>query len=84
MYTRDERKVDKALCSAYFKGIDGIGPAYELESRKMSVRIDHPYQVGIAVYQLAKIRILEFYYDFFDKYIDHRDFELVQKDTDNF
>jgi len=28
--------------------------------------------------------MLEFYYDFFDKYIDRRDFELIQMDTDSF
>jgi len=39
--------------------------------------------VGIAVYQLAKLRMLEFYYDFLDKYIDRRDFELIQMDRDS-
>ena len=36
-----------------------------------------------AVYQLAKLRMLEFYYDFLNKYIDRRDFELIQMDTDS-
>ncbi len=26
--------------------------------------------------------MLEFYYDFLDKYVDRRDFELTQTDTD--
>ena len=43
-----------------------------------------PYQCGIAVYQLAKLRMLEFYYDFLDKFCDRRDFELIQMDTDSF
>ena len=30
--------------------------------------IKKPYQCGNAVYQLAKLRILEFYYDFLNKY----------------
>ena len=37
----------------------------------------------IAVYQLAKLRLLEFYHDFLDSYIDRRDFELIQMDTDS-
>ena len=44
----------------------------------------HHYEtipIGIAVYQLAKLRILEFYYNFLDKYLDWHDFELVQMDT---
>ena len=46
--------------------------------------ITRPYQCGIAVYQLAKLRMLEFYYDFLDKFCDRRDFELIQMDTDSF
>jgi hypothetical protein len=36
-----------------------------------------------AVYQLAKLRMLQFYYDFIDKYIDRADFEMCQMDTDS-
>jgi len=35
------------------------------------------------VYQLAKQRMLEFYYDFLNRYISRRDFELIQMDTDS-
>ena len=35
------------------------------------------------VYQLAKLRMLQFYYDFLDHYIDRRDYELIQMDTDS-
>ena len=83
LYTKDEREVDKTLRSAYFKDLEEIGEAYELESRKVKVMIRRPFQVGIAVYQLAKLRMLEFYYDFLDKFIDRRDFELIQMDTDS-
>ena len=31
---------------------------------------------------MAKLKMLEFYYDFLDKYLDRRDFELIQMDTD--
>jgi len=44
--------------------------------------INRPFQIGIAPYQLAKLRILEFYYDFLDLYFSRRDFELIQMDTD--
>ena len=46
--------------------------------------IKRPYQCGIAVYQLAKLRMLEFYYDFLDKYFSRQDFELCYMDTDSF
>ena len=83
IYTKDENVVDRALRSSYFEDLDELGQAYELESRKPRVTIKRPFQAGIAVYQLAKLRMLEFYYDFLDKYIDRRDFELIYMDTDS-
>ena len=83
IYTKDEKVVDRALRSAYFSDLDKIGKAYELESRKTRIVIRRPFQVGISVYQLAKLRMLEFYYDFLDRYFDRRDFELIQIDTDS-
>ena len=46
--------------------------------------IKRPYQCGNAVYQLAKLRMLEFYYDFLEKYFSRKDFELCYMDTDSF
>ena len=83
IYTKDEKVVDRALRSAYFSDLDEVGQAYELESRKPRVTIRRPFQIGISVYQLAKLQMLEFYYDFLDRYFDRRDFELIQMDTDS-
>ena len=81
--TKGEKVVDRALRSAYFSDLDEVGQAYELESRKPRITIRRPFQIGIAIYQLAKPRMLEFYYDFLDRYFDRRDFELIQMDTDS-
>ena len=35
------------------------------------------------MYQLAKLWMLEFYYDFLDKYVDRRDYEHCYMDTDS-
>ena len=35
------------------------------------------------VYQLAKLRMLQFYYDFLDHYLDRQDYELIQMDMDS-
>ena len=83
IYTKHDRVVDRALRSAYFSDLYEVGQAYELESRKPRITIRRPFQIGIAVYQLAKLRMLEFYYDFLDRYFDRKDFELIQVDTDN-
>ena len=83
VYTKDEMVVDRALHSTFVEDLDEIGDAYELESRKKGITITRPFQVGIAVYQLAKLRMLEFYYDLLDKFISRKDFELIQMDTDS-
>ena len=36
------------------------------------------------MYQLAKLRMLELYYDFLDKYFSRQDFDLCYMDTDSF
>ena len=46
--------------------------------------IKRNYQCGTAVYQLAELQMLEFYYDFLHKYFSRQDFELRYMDTDLF
>ena len=84
MYTDDEKKINAAFRSQFFDDLEEIGDAYEVYLKKRQIKITRPYQCGISVYQLAKLRMLEFYYDFLDKFIDRRDFELLQMDTDSF
>ena len=81
-FTADEKDVNDALRSPFFEDLEEIGEAYEIQERKRKVEIKRPYQCGIAVYQLAKLRMLEFYYNFLDKYIDRKDFEYMYMDTD--
>ena len=83
-FTRKEMFVDKAFRPPFFDNLGEIGGAYEIKEFKRTVMIKRPYQRGIAVYQLAKLRMLEFYYDFLDKYFSRQDFELCYMDTDSF
>ncbi len=55
---------------------------YEVISTKCAISMDLPLQIGVAVYHLAKLRMLQFYYQFIDKYIDRSDFELLGMDKD--
>ena len=41
--------------------------AYEMTSSKARVIYDLPHHIGFFVYQYAKLRMLEFYYDFVDR-----------------
>ena len=83
-FTTDEKLIDKIFRSPYFDDLEEISNGtFEVSQRKRRVTITRPYQCGIAVYQLAKLRMLEFYYDFVDKFCDRRDFEVIQMDTDS-
>ena len=83
-FTTDENLIDKIFRSPYFDDLEEISEGvFEVRQRKRQVTITRPYQCGIAVYQLAKLRMLEFYYDFVDKFCDRRDFEVIQMDTDS-
>ena len=55
----------------------------ETVSYKRKIMQNMPIQISSAVYQLAKLRILQFYYDFLVKYISREDFQLIQMDTDS-
>ena len=83
-FTTDEKLIDEIFRSSYFDDLEEISNGvFEVRQRKKRVTITRPYQCGIAVYQLAKLRMLEFYYDFVDKFCDRRDFEVIQMDTDS-
>ena len=65
------RKVNTHL----FRKLDYITEdTYEVESCKKTIKLNLPSQVGFFVYQYAKLRMLQFYYDFLDKYLDRTDF----------
>ncbi len=57
---------------------------YEIEKQKKSIKMDVPYQIGFTILQLAKLRMLQFYYDFLDYFFDRKFFELLEMDTDSF
>ena len=63
-FTREERDVSKALRSPFFDNFKEIGGAYEIKKSKRTVMINRAYQCAIAVYQLLKLRMLEFVMSF--------------------
>jgi hypothetical protein len=56
---------------------------FQVQSAKGRVIFRLPLIVGFFVYQYAKLRMLQFYYDFVLKFVDRADFELCQMDTDS-
>ena len=55
----------------------------EVIKSKKSVYQNLPIQVGSAIFQMAKLRMLEFHYDCIDKFLSRRSFQYTQMDTDS-
>ncbi len=56
---------------------------HEVVMAKKTIVENLPIHIGFFVYQYAKLRMLEFYFDFLDKYLHRSDFQYVQMDTDS-
>ena len=56
---------------------------YEIKMSKKHVDIDLPIQLGYSILQFAKLRMLEFFYDFLKVKCEPNSFEMMQMDTDS-
>ena len=56
---------------------------YEIAMNKRSVSYSLPLHIGFLVYRYAKLRMLQFYYDFIDTYIERPRFQYCEMDTDS-
>jgi len=77
-------EVTKLINSRVFHQLNIItDDLYEVECLKKSVKENLPLQISFFVYGYAKLRMLEFYFDFLLHFIDRQDFQCVQSDTDS-
>ncbi len=64
----NEDSISKKINSPYFKDLEQLhGQKYGVISTKRNIKMNLPLQIGVAVYHLAKLRMLDFYYNFIDK-----------------
>ena len=79
-----EVKAGQLVNEPFFRNLNPIdADTYEVESCKKTIKLNLPSPIGFWVYQSAKRRMLEFYYDCLDKYLDRSDFQLCEMDTDS-
>ena len=57
--------------------------AYAMEMSKGVVTYTLPLHIGFFVYQYAKLRMLQFCYDFVDRYVERPLFQYCEMDTDS-
>ena len=78
---------DKTHCdlnSMVSKKLDHVShQMYEVELAKAEVEHKDPDVVGFFILQYANLRMLDFYYNFFDKFCDISKFEELEMDTDS-
>ena len=80
----NEEKTHKAINNKMFKRLRDItDDLYEIESVKSKVEHKEPIVVGFFILQYAKLRMLELYYNFFNKYCNENMFEELEMDTDS-
>jgi hypothetical protein len=78
-----ENLMREANKSNFVKAIELEDKIFEIHKRYNSVTLNTPMLVGYFILQYAKLRILQFYYDFLYEYVDRKNFALTQMDTDS-
>ena len=67
-----------------FRSLEEIeGGFYEVQSAKAKIEFRLPELVGFFVYQYAKLKMLDFYYGFLQKYLMWDSYEMMEMDTDS-
>jgi hypothetical protein len=78
-----EKQFNRAKNNYFFCDAEEYDGIYEVSSRPRNVKQNMPVQVAFGVLNEAKLRMLEFYYDCIDKYIDRSDYQYMYMDTDS-
>ena len=71
----DEHTASLYINDKHFRALHDIGECvYEVELTKKVINLDLPLHIGFSVYQFAKLRMLQFYYDFLVEFVDVENF----------
>ena len=80
----DESEITTEIMDNHFYDITELPDGYyEVEKSKKKINLDLPIHIGVFMLNYAKLRMLEFYYDFLDYYLSREDFEYSEMDTDS-
>ncbi|KAL5252197.1 hypothetical protein ACHWQZ_G015102 [Mnemiopsis leidyi] len=62
---------------------DKLKDTKKVTSKKRVIKYDLPVQIGFFVYQYAKLRMLNFYFDVVDRFVSRDDYNMLEMDTDS-
>ncbi|CAC5391245.1 unnamed protein product [Mytilus coruscus] len=85
-YVQGEGKVMVEVNNPQFKNLTTLlqqDEYFEVEKSKEKLDIKLLIQVGYFILQYGKLRMLEFYYDFTDVFVDRSDLQYCEMDTDS-
>ncbi|KAG3179897.1 hypothetical protein PC128_g15799 [Phytophthora cactorum] len=82
-YESSDKAIKAKIEHFTFHGLEELNDACELTMMKRRLKNKNPIHLSIAIYQLAKLRMLQFYYDCIDFYFDRSDFQYQEMDTDS-
>ncbi|EGZ13265.1 hypothetical protein PHYSODRAFT_335033 [Phytophthora sojae] len=82
-YESDEKAIKSKIEHFTFHGMEELNDSCEFTMKKRKLNNKNPIHLSIAIYQLAKLRMLEFYYDCIDIYFDRLNFQYQEMDTDS-
>jgi len=83
VYSKDTNHISSVIASDRFVSLDELGDICELVNHKKSLCMNVPVVIGFCILQLAKLRMLQFYYNCIDRYIDRKHFQYIEMDTDS-
>ena len=79
----DEKNIQNHIRNPLFKNMVELNDnIFEVEKSKKKVILDTPIQIGIAVYNYAKLNLLRFW-SFLNKYLVNDLYQLMECDTDS-
>ena len=80
----NDKKTHGAINRKIFKRLDHINDQlYEVELAKAEIEHRETIIVGFFILQYAKLRMLELYYNFFERFCDVNKLEELEMDTDS-
>lgn len=79
----DENKFNRLKNKPTFYDAVEYDGLYEVKQKKKTIKQNMAIQIGCTVFDDSKLRMLQFYYDCIDKYIDRSDYQYIEMDTDS-
>lgn len=85
-YYKGHRNASQAINEPHFRRLTCLNEDqefYEVQSAKGMIRLDVPIQIALFVLSYAKLRMLQFHYNFLDRFVSRVNYQLLEMDTDS-